>query len=124
MPIQAGLFDSFDNLDTISAESLIPWLKPVPELKRIENYLANKILYPQTIAQTEFEMQMDLAILREALKMNAPKGKNAMLGGNPFVNTTLRKLMMPAKFLNFLPDLPTLAAVFIDALLRDQPKQD
>ena len=64
MPIQAGLFDSFDNLDTISAESLIPWLKPVPELKRIENYLANKILYPQTIAQTEFEMQMDLAILR------------------------------------------------------------
>ncbi|MDO8573769.1 MAG: hypothetical protein Q7R77_03395 [Candidatus Daviesbacteria bacterium] len=124
MPIQTGLFDSFDNLDNISAESLIPWLKPVPELKRIENYLANKILYPQTIAQTEFEMQMDLSLLREALKMNAPKVKNAMLGGNPFINITLRKLMIPAKFLSFVPDLPTLAAVFIDALLQDRPKQD
>lgn len=124
MPIQIGLFDSFDNLDSISAESLMQWLKPIPELHRIENYLANKILYPQTIAQTEFEMQMDLGLLREALKMNAPKSSNAMLGGNPFLNTTLRKLMIPTRFLNFVPNLPTLAAVFIDALLQDRPKQD
>lgn len=124
MPIKTGLFDSFDNLDSISAESLIPWLKPVPELVRIENYLANKILYPQTIAQTEFEMQMDLSILREALRLNAPKDNNAMLGGNPFINTTLRKLMIPAKFLSFVPDLKTLAAVFIDALLQNREKKD
>lgn len=124
MPIKAGLFDSFDNLDNINAESLVYWLKPVPNLKQIENYLANKILYPQTVAQTEFEMQMDLSILRETLRMSAPKGNNAMLGGNPFINPTLRKILLPAEFLYFVPDLATLTAVFIDALLRDRPKQD
>ncbi len=124
MPIQAGLFDSFDNLDSISGESLTVWLKPVPQLTQIENYLANKILYPQTVAKTEVEMQMDLGILREVLKMNALTGRNAMLGGNPFLNITLRKLLIPAKFLIFVPDLLTLASVFIDALLSIRPKQD
>ena len=118
------MFDVFDNLDTISAEAIASWLKPVPQLTQIENYLANKILYPGTLPQTEYEMQMDLGILREVLKINAPKSPNALLGNNPFINSTLRKIIIPAKFLNFVPNLKILAWIFIDAFLRERQEKD
>lgn len=122
--VSFGLFDVFDNLDSISAEAIALWLKPVPEFSRIENYLANKILYPQTLPQTEYEMQIDLGILREALRMNAPEGGNALLGNNPFINVTLRKILIPQKFLEFVPNVSVLAMVFIDAFLTSTPKKD
>lgn len=128
MPITSiGLFDSFDNLDQISAEAVSSWLKPVPQLTQLENYLANKILYPNSLSVTKQDMQIDLAILREALKMNAPKEPqktNALLGGNPFLNITLRKILIPARFLAFVPDLATLTMVFIDALLFNRTRKD
>ena len=69
MPESLGLVDFFDNLDAINAEAVASWLKPVPSLVQIENYLANKILYPRSLPQTKYEMQMDLAILRESLRL-------------------------------------------------------
>lgn len=127
MPKFLSLFDSFDNLDQILPEAIASSIKPVPQLAALEDYLANRILYPQAIPQTVSDMQIDLGILREALKMNGPKPKdenNALLGGNPFLNITLRKILIPAKFLNFVPNLAILAQVFIDALLSDRKKED
>lgn len=127
MPKSVGLFDSFDNLDQISLEAVACWLKPIPPLVQLENYLANKILYPQTIPQTELGMQIDLAILREALKINGPKPllkNNALLGDNPFLNTTLRKVLIPGEFTNFIQDLTSLTGAFIDALLLGRAKKD
>ncbi|MBI2338558.1 hypothetical protein HYU95_05240 [Candidatus Daviesbacteria bacterium] len=114
-----GLFESFDNLDKISAEAIASWLKPVPSLDFIDNYLVNRILYPQTIPQTERDMQLDLAILREAVKLNSPKS-----GESPFLNPALRKLLIPVKFLNFVPDLASLTWAFIDALFLGRHKKD
>ena len=123
-----GLFNSFDNLDQITPEKIAFWLKSVPEYKILENYLANRILYPQTHALTEFDMQIDLAILREALKNNSsirePKKTNSLLGDNPFLNTTMRKILIPADFLNFVPNLLILVQVFIDAFLLKRKRQD
>lgn len=128
MPSPVGLFDSFDNLDQIPPADIASWLKPVPQLEQIENYLANRILYPQTLSLTERDMKMDLAILREALKLNGPKPQtqktNALLGDNPFLNITLRKILIPDKFLEFVPDLSILTIVFIDALLLNRRKED
>lgn len=119
MPITpVGLFDSFDDLDQISVEAVSSWLKPVPQLTQLENYLANKILYPQSLPLTKQDMQIDLAILREALKMNA------LSKGNPFLNTTLRKILIPVRFLTFVPDLASLVIVFIDALLFNRTKKN
>ncbi len=123
-----GLFDSFDNLDQITPEEIASWLKPVPDYKLLENYLANKILYPQTRSISEHDMQIDLAILREVLKKNSPKPEaqkvNSLLGDNPFLNTTMRKILMPVKFLNFVPSLLSLVQVFIDAFLSKRQRQD
>ena len=122
-----GLFDSFDNLDQISLEAVSSWLKPIPSLNLLENYLANKILYPQSLPLTKQDMQIDLAILREALKASkslAGSKTNALLGDNPFLNVTLRKILIPVRFVNFVPNLASLILTFIDAFLLDRDKQD
>lgn len=128
MPKLVGLFDNFDNLDQISLENTAAWLKPIPQFSQLENYLANRILYPQTLPQTEVDMQMDLSILREVLKINGPKistsKTNALLGDNPFLNIILRKLLIPSEMLNFVPSLVDLTHVFIDALLLERKKKD
>lgn len=108
-----GLFDSFNNLDQIPAEAIASWLKNPPQLVQLENYLANKILYPQILPLTAYDMQIDLAILREALK-------NASFGENPFLNIKLKKILIPAGFLNFTVDLVSLTWAFVDALLLNR----
>lgn len=123
MPKLSGLFDSFDNLDQIPVEAIAFWLKPTPQLNLLENCLANRILYPQALPLTEHDMRIDLAILREAIKINSPK-TNALLGSNPFLNVILRKVLIPAKFLNFVPSLTSLAWLFIDALLLNRERKD
>lgn len=122
-----GLFDSFDNLDQIPAEAISSWLKPVPQPAYVANYLANKILYPKSFPVSKQDMQIDLAILREALKMNGPKRPqqvSTLLGDNSFLNITLRKILIPIRFLAFIPDLASLVMVFIDALLLNRTKED
>ncbi len=123
----SGLFDSFDNLDQIDVNSLITWLKPAPQAVQVENYLANKILYPQTIPMTEEDMKIDLAILREVLRLNGPKNTNpanALLGDNTFLNLTLRKILIPERFLQFVPNLVSLTWAFVDGLLLTRRKED
>lgn len=126
MPTTAGLFDSFDNLDQIPIEKITRWLKKAPSDIQLENYLAQRILYPQTVPLTAQDMEVDLAILREALRINAPvRGKTGpLLGENPFLNMTLRKVLIPAKFLPFIPSLVALTWAFVDAFLMERRRQD
>lgn len=122
----SSLFESFDNLDQIDVNSLIPLLHPPPQRVQLENYLANLILYPQALPLTEYEMKINLAVLREALSLNGPmiERENNLLGSNPFINVTLRKILIPESFLSFVPDLVSLTEVFIDAFLRSHRKED
>ena len=121
-----GLFSSFDNLDQIDINSVISWLKNPPTPIQLENYIANRILYPQILPLTDQEMKIDLAILREVLKLNGPKTEKdgSLLGNNPFLNSTLRKIIIPEKFLQFAPDLTTLTWAFVDGLLLNRKKGD
>ena len=127
MPKLSGLFSSFDNLDQIDVSSLMVWLKPAPNPIQLENYLAGKILYPQTLPMSPSDMQIDLAILREALRLNGPKvgeKTNELLGDNPFLNIALRKIIIPERFLYFVPDLVTLTWAFVDGLLLGRQRKD
>lgn len=111
-----GLFSSFDNFDQINIEELASWLKPAPPIVILENYVANKILYPQTLPSTEDDMKLDLGILREVIKMNKEQ--------SPFLSVSFRKILIPSDFLHFLPNLIDLAWVFVDALLWGRKRKD
>ncbi len=126
MPRLPSLFDSFDNLDQIPVEDIARWLKPQPSHAYIENFLAQKILYPATVPITKEDLKIDLAILREALRMSrlSHPVSGTWLGDKPFLNTTLRKILIPSKFLAFVPDLTTITWIFVDGLLLDRKKED
>lgn len=123
-----GLFDSFNNLNQVNPANLINWLKPVPQLDYLENYLANRILYPQTLPFSEAEMNIELAILREVLKLtivgNSTSEQNPLLGNNPFFNFTLRKVLIPSHFLSYIPNLNLLVWIFSDVLISIISKKD
>ncbi len=123
----SGLFDYFDNMDQIPLNLIIRWLKHAPTQIQLENFIANRILYSQTVSQTPSEIEIDLAILREAIRINVPKNmqtKDFLLGNNTFLNMNLRKIMIPADFERYVPDMQSLAAIFVDALLVERPKSD
>lgn len=118
MPKFSGLFDSFDNLDQINPENVALWLKRAPQLIQLENYIANRILYPQSIPISAYDMEIDLAILREVLKLTFSQIQkdDTISGENPFLNPTLRKILIPRRFLNYVSDLTRLTWTFVDAL--------
>lgn len=120
MPQVNGLFDSFDNVDQIDIGAVITWLKTPVTPVHLENYLANRILYPQTVPVTDYDMKIDLAILREALRMNTQSSGT----DSPFLNLTTRKLIIPERFLKFVPNLVNLTWAFIDGLLSNRRKED
>lgn len=126
MPKPSGLFDSFDNIDQIPPELVARWIKPVPQMIFLENYIANKILYPQSIPISADDLKIERALLREALRSTSPvkQDKNTALVGNPFLNINLRKILIPSSFLNFIPDLSDLVWAFVDGLLLERKKEN
>lgn len=121
-----GIFDSFNNLDKIKPEDIASWLTPVPPPLYLENYLANKLLYPQSIPISAQDLKIELAILREALRVNSAQSfnkSNPFLSESPFINFNLKKILIPKHFLDFVPDLQTLVWVFIDGLLLEKKKE-
>ncbi len=118
MPKFSGLFDSFDNLDQVNLENVAQWLKRPPPITQLQNYIANRILYPQILPISPSDMEIELAILREVLKMTFPQTQKSdgLLGENPFLNPTMRKILIPRRFLKYVPDLIKLTWTFVDII--------
>lgn len=108
MPKVTGVFDAIDNLDLISAEDIAKWIKNPPQSVILENYIANRILYPQAIAVSTEDLELDLSLLREALK----KDKS-------YFSLESRKVIIPDILISRIPNLAKLVWVFIDAYLLD-----
>lgn len=104
MPKVSGVFDIFENLENLQAEDISRWLKGAPDPAALENYLANKVIYPQAVPQTLVEQNIDLAILREALKKNPI-----------FFKSNQKKIYIPDLFLQITTDIKKIITLFIDA---------
>ncbi len=100
----SGVFDKFKDLDQIPIDEILKWINPAPNRIVLENYLAGRIIFPQTVAVSKQDLKWDLAILREALKKNAN-----------LVSKISRKIFIPDEYLARFPNLSELIWVFIDA---------
>lgn len=69
MPHLSGVFEQFGDLDKVSIDEIAKWVSQKYEIHFLTNYLGNRILYPQAIPLTLKELEIDLAILREAIKL-------------------------------------------------------
>ncbi len=105
MPKLTGIFSTFSDLEQIPPEDIARWLNPNPGIAVIENYIGNKIIYPQTIPVTKVELNLELAILRELMKRH----KNNFQSG--------KNLNLPEALEDRLPNLPQLTLALVDALL-------
>lgn len=120
MPKVTGVFDQFQDLDLISTEDIVQWIKSpdattipvlnargsVPHNIMLENYVANRIFYPQAVPMIDQDMRIDLAILREALRRKPA-----------YFTSVSRKIFIPKIFAERIPNLKELTWAFIDAYI-------
>lgn len=97
--------DDFLCLEEIKFDSIISWLGKKVSPLLWEDYFANLLLYPETVPLTSEEVDFQLAVLRESLKMNPAK----------FYNPAARKMIIPERFLTRFTDLDKVIEVFLDA---------
>lgn len=106
MPHLSGVFDEFGDLDKVSVEEIAKWLSQKPDIHALINFLGNRIIYPQAIPITLKELEIDLAILREAIKLKPS------LVYEPQTN----KILIPRAFAERFPPLLNTAKAVIEGL--------
>lgn len=106
MPHLTGVFEEFPDLDKVSSQDLSVWIKGKADPDSLMNFLGNRILYPQTIPLSKSELEIDLAILRQAVKL-----KPALV-----YDPQRNKLFLPLSFIQRFPNITRLAGVIIEAI--------
>lgn len=106
MPKLTGVFGNFEGLDSLTADELNQWLKSKEQSYFIENYLGNKILYPQSIPSTMQDLEIDMAIFREYIRRSpqlviSPKNK---------------KMVIPEEFIVRFPPIQKLISIILDVV--------
>lgn len=66
--ILSGVFGQLRNLDKIPIDNIRQWLKNKGEIHQLQNFIGNRVIYPQTIATTLEDQEVDLGLLREGIK--------------------------------------------------------
>lgn len=103
MPALTGVFHLFPDLDTITAAEIINFSGHQVDHHSLENHLANRILYPQTVAMTKQELDLDFMILALAVQ----KHPNTFFDGNQ------SRLVIPESVVYFFPPLTRLISVLL-----------
>ncbi|MBI2601091.1 hypothetical protein HYW42_03995 [Candidatus Daviesbacteria bacterium] len=119
MPALKGIFEQFEDIENLSVTDLSHWLNPIQQITNIENHIANRILYPQTLPVNKDDFKIDLAILREALKRVGMANK-----ANRFIDKQSHKILIPTDFIKFIPNLNQLVWAFVDGLFSELNKSD
>jgi len=123
MPHLSGVFDEFPDLDKISVEEIASGLSFKPEMHFLMNYLGNRITYPQAIPATLQELEIDLAILRAAIKLRP----------GLFFDPQSNRIVVPKKFEERFPVLQLLVKAVIEGInpkgvhylsIKDQARLD
>lgn len=106
MPHLSGIFEEFGDLDKVSVEEIAKWLSQKYEVHFLVNFLGNRIIYPQAIPLTQKELEIDLAILREAIKLKPS------LVYEPQTN----KILLPKAFVDRFPSVVNVAKSIVEGL--------
>lgn len=105
-----GIFSPFFELDSLSATDLNHYLKSQEQAFFLENYIGNRILYPQAIPSSSHDLEIDLAILREYLKQHP----------EVLYSPKSNKLVVPEEFEIRFPPFSALIGAILDILELDE----
>lgn len=110
MSILSGPFSLFPDLDTITAEELSRISHSPSDHHSIENHLANRVLFPQTVPLTKAELDFDYTILTLAIKKHP----------EVFLDGKQNRIVIPSQAVDYFPPLTRLISAI---LLGAKPKQ-
>lgn len=106
MPHLSGVFDEFPDLDKVSTEEIASGLKKKLEVHALNNFFGNRLLYPQAVSLNMEDLQIDLAILRQAIKLKPS------LVYEPQAN----RIVIPIRFIERFPVLEWLIQAVIEGI--------
>lgn len=106
MPHLSGVFDEFPDLEKVSATQLLAWMTQKPELHFLVNFLGNRVLYPQAVPLTSKELEIDLAILRAAIKIKP----------GLFFQPQTNKIIIPRMFAQRFPPIGNIVRAIIEGI--------
>lgn len=121
MPKLGGIFNYLDGLAEMPLEGVARWLKSVPSKILLENFIGNRVLYPQTIPVSEYDMDVDMAIVRESLRLGKMK---QIAGQKTLIDQTARRIYIPEDFVHRIPNLLQLIIFFVDAYILPRQKKN
>lgn len=103
MPQLGGVFNLFPDLDTISAADIASLSSQQYEHHFVENHLANRLLYPQSVALSKAELDLDYIILSLAIQKHP----------EIFFNQTQNRVVIPEIANQLFPPLTRLIAAIL-----------
>jgi hypothetical protein len=103
MPALTGVFNLFSQLDTITAADIAAFGGTQIEHHSFENHLANRILFPQTIASSKQELDLDFLILALAVQKQP----------EVFYDASQNRIIIPQQAVFFFPPLTRLISVIL-----------
>jgi hypothetical protein len=103
MPQLGGVFDLFPELDAITAGDIIALSSQQFEHHFVENHLANRVLYPQSVAVTKQELDLDFFILEVAVSRHP----------EIFFDQNQNRIVIPDKAVVYFPPLARLISTIL-----------
>ena len=122
MPQLNGVYLLFPEMDSIDFEEIAQQSVQKLNHHTIENHLANRLLYPQSVAMSKEELDLDFLILAAALKKHP----------EVFLNSKQNRIVIPTVAVGQLSPLTRLISVVLNSLysenvieiwLKDDAKQ-
>lgn len=109
MPKLVGVFSNFKDLEKLTADDLNRWLKYKENPFYLENFIGNRILYPQVIPISLRDLEIDLAILREYIRLHPES----------IYNPNSKKMMIQEELEIRFPPLAKLVAAILDVIMLE-----
>ncbi len=95
------------DLDQIPAIVVNPRVKNKGQSESLENFIGNRVLYPQTISASFEDMEIDFAILKESIRRDP----------GLFFNSISKKIILPSDFISRFPPVSKLITVVVQVLV-------
>ena len=106
MPKLTGIFSDLKDLDKLPVEEVESLLKGKIEPHRVDNFIGNRLLYPQTISDSKWDLEFDYSLLRAYLKSHPEF----------FYDLNTKKIVISVDIIKRLPPVLRLVTLIVDAI--------
>ena len=107
----ALIFASLNTQDGSLAQKIAELVKPKLDLAAVENYISNKKLYPHSVPSTKLELNIDLHLFKEFLRLHP----------DTVYQESKRILVFDISLINRFGDLKKLILVTLEAIPTQGP---